>query len=86
MEEFKEQDLRASVNELVEFQEHHAWMDVLEHFKEKREDHTRLLSSQGVDQRQADFSRGVIAVCEDMEGVVQMLIEYKIELEEHKNG
>jgi len=69
--------INASVSELERLRQEPGWADVLAHFREVAEAHRQRLETQGVLQRDADFSRGCIAVADDLQNVLSMLIELK---------
>jgi len=75
----EDEPLRASIAELEELKNHYAWQDVLTHFEEVAESHRKRLASEGCTQREADFSRGAIAICKDLHDVLDMFIEVKRE-------
>jgi len=77
MENTDKDIINASVSELKRLQQEPGWADVLAHFQELADAHRRRLESQGVSQRDADFSRGCIAVADDLQNVLNMLIELK---------
>jgi len=69
--------INASISELDRLRQEPGWVDVLAHFEEIAEAHRQRLETQGVSQRDADFSRGCIAVADDLQDVLNMLIELK---------
>lgn len=84
-------ELRASSNEFAELQKMAAWHDVKQHLEEVKESHLQRLAQENADQRESDFSRGVIAICNDITGnggesLVDMLRSLAEQIEEESNG
>lgn len=82
----EDDQLRASINEIHALGEHPAWLDVIDHFEEVARGHKMLLARKGIDEREADFSRGVIANCEDLQNILGMFIQYIEDTEELENA
>lgn len=84
-------NLRASANEFSTLKEMAAWKDIKDHLREVKQEHVKRLSREGVNQRDADFSRGAIAICNDLIGtegqsLVDMLRDLAEQIEEQQNG
>ena len=68
-------ELFSSPSELERLKNEPGWKDVLSHFEEVAEGHRLRLESRDCTQRDADFSRGAIAICDDLQNILGMLID-----------
>lgn len=82
--------IKSSSSELKELREMAAWQDIKGHFLEVAQEHRKRLRREGVSQRDADFSRGALAIIHDLtnedENILDLLIELAEQIEEETDG
>lgn len=87
----EEDSLRASPNEFEELKRSAAWQDIKDHLTEVRDARMEMMAQEGASQREADFARGVIAICNDITGkegesLVDFLQNLSEQIQERENG